>query len=360
MLSVDSSLLRRRDLAALLDVVDELGAMETLDDLRRGVPPRLAQLIPCDASVYQEMSLTRGETSWITEPLDASDGADRQDFVRNAGQHPVVRHFQGTGDPRAYRISDFIGVREYHATDLYDLFFGPLGVERLMTSLLPVEPGAFVAAVVCREPGSDFGVRDRALLNALVPHLRRSYDRAVARERVERLLRGLGHAGDDSFGVVLLAASGAPELMTDQARAWLGGDRLPEALADWVAACRGSARATTATDAPGGRLVVRFVRADRGGGHDALLIERASRALSPAALRAHGLSRREVELLVRLAHGGTNAQIAADLLISPATVRNHLNTIFAKLGVHDRGSAVARARELSATRLAASSTTSES
>jgi DNA-binding NarL/FixJ family response regulator len=106
---------------------------------------------------------------------------------------------------------------------------------------------------------------------------------------------------------------------------------------------------TTVLETSAGRLVVRFVAADRSGGADALLIERSSDDLSPAALRAYGLRPREIELLVRLARGGTNAEIAADLFISPGTVRKHLDTIYAKLSVHDRGTAVARARELSAT-----------
>jgi DNA-binding CsgD family transcriptional regulator len=335
--------LRSRDLVAVLDVVEEMGAMGTLDDLRRGVPSRLQRLIPCDAAVFQEMSLTRGETMWVTEPLDASAGSDPEDFVRNADQHPVVRHFQETGDAHAYRISDFVGVRQYHATDLYDLFFGPLGVERLMTSLLAVAPGAFVAAVVCRERGSDFGERDRAVMNALVAHLRGAYERAVDRERVDRLLAGLEQASDGRYGVVLTGADGGPELVTEQARRWLGSERLPSEVTDWLAECRRRATASAATviDAPSGPLVVRLV------GADALLIERPKGDLSRDALRTHGLTRREVELLERLARGGTYAQIATDLFISTGTVRKHLNSIFAKLGVHDRGTAVARARDIS-------------
>jgi DNA-binding CsgD family transcriptional regulator len=212
-----------------------------------------------------------------------------------------------------------------------------------MTSLVPVAPGAFVATVVCRERASDFGERDRAVMNALVAHLRGAYDRAVDGERVDRLLAGLQQASDGRYGVVLTGADGGPELVTEQARRWLGGERLPSEVTDWLAECRrgGTAGAATVIDAPSGRLVVRLV------GADALLIERPRGDLSRDALRTQGLTRREVELLERLARGGTYAQIAADLFISTGTVRKHLNSIFAKLGVHDRGTAVARARDLS-------------
>ena len=55
------------------------------------------------------------------------------------------------------------------------------------------------------------------------------------------------------------------------------------------------------------------------------------------------LSRREVEVL-RLLALGLNTKTAAERLhVSPATVRNHVQNLFAKLGVHSRLEAVAYA-----------------
>jgi len=55
------------------------------------------------------------------------------------------------------------------------------------------------------------------------------------------------------------------------------------------------------------------------------------------------LTRREIELL-RLMMGGANTKAMAQRLhISPATVRNHVQNIFGKLGVHSRLEAVAHA-----------------
>jgi len=57
------------------------------------------------------------------------------------------------------------------------------------------------------------------------------------------------------------------------------------------------------------------------------------------------LTDRERELLALIAGGLRNADIAARLVISPKTVRNHVSNIFSKLQVADRAEAIARARE---------------
>ena len=53
-----------------------------------------------------------------------------------------------------------------------------------------------------------------------------------------------------------------------------------------------------------------------------------------------GLTRREREVLELVAEGLTNAQIAARLWISCKTVGHHLESTYAKLGVHTRTAAV--------------------
>jgi DNA-binding CsgD family transcriptional regulator len=54
------------------------------------------------------------------------------------------------------------------------------------------------------------------------------------------------------------------------------------------------------------------------------------------------LTPRECEVLVWVARGKTNPEIAQLLWITPATVRKHLENVFCKLGVGTRTAAVVR------------------
>lgn len=53
-----------------------------------------------------------------------------------------------------------------------------------------------------------------------------------------------------------------------------------------------------------------------------------------------GMTPREAEVLVLIADGMSNAEIARSLHISQATVKSHINNLFAKAGLRDRAQAV--------------------
>lgn len=104
---------------------------------------------------------------------------------------------------------------------------------------------------------------------------------------------------------------------------------------------RGTTRGFFFIRAPGGRD---FSERDRSvltllHPHLAKVRERWQQRREPA-----GLTERESQIMRLLAHGLTNKEIAAELVVATGTVRRHLENIYAKLGVHTRTAAVARAR----------------
>ncbi|MEU2093911.1 response regulator [Streptomyces globisporus] len=80
-----------------------------------------------------------------------------------------------------------------------------------------------------------------------------------------------------------------------------------------------------------GRLITEFAR---------------QRVSAPPKRSIDGLTAREAEVLVLIARGLSNADIADRLTITDHTVKTHINRLFAKMGLRDRAQAVILAYEL--------------
>ena len=76
-----------------------------------------------------------------------------------------------------------------------------------------------------------------------------------------------------------------------------------------------------------------------------LLDRFAGALLSAPSASLEGLTEREHEVLLHVAQGLSNAEIAARLVVTEATVKTHVGRILAKLGLRDRVQAVVLAYE---------------
>lgn len=72
----------------------------------------------------------------------------------------------------------------------------------------------------------------------------------------------------------------------------------------------------------------------------------ASFERSERAIEALGLTKKEVEVLERLALGGSNQEIADQLCVSKSTVKSHLIHVYQKLEVSRRTQAIQKSRTL--------------
>ncbi len=75
--------------------------------------------------------------------------------------------------------------------------------------------------------------------------------------------------------------------------------------------------------------------------NDVLIVAPLRTFRDPA--EAEGLSERELEVLLMVARGMSNHQIAVSLHLSEATVKRHLANIYPRIGVSSRGEAVRKA-----------------
>ncbi|MFG1604844.1 LuxR C-terminal-related transcriptional regulator [Actinoplanes sp. NPDC049265] len=105
--------------------------------------------------------------------------------------------------------------------------------------------------------------------------------------------------------------------------------------------------AATRLRAASGRWLVlnasRLHGADGAPGPTAVTVEPArSEQIAPIIVRAYALTPREQQVTRAVARGLTSPEIAAELFLSPHTVREYLKAVFAKVGVAGRGELVAK------------------
>jgi DNA-binding CsgD family transcriptional regulator len=155
-------------------------------------------------------------------------------------------------------------------------------------------------------------------------------------------------------GLVVLTRRGAVRSATGRARELLrrylppagGPSRLPAALDGWLKPKR---RGTALPDAAGHPLIFErgetllIVRRVAANGCHLLLLEERITALAPKERRPTGPTPRETDVLVLVAQGHSNREIASRLNLSPRTVDKHLEQIYARLTLAPRDGAVNRA-----------------
>ena len=164
---------------------------------------------------------------------------------------------------------------------------------------------------------------DVAVLDIRMPHM-------DGIEATRRIVAALG----DGVRVLMLTTFGLDEYVFAALRAGASGfmlkDAPPEELLEAirVVAAGDSLLAPAVT----GAVVAEFAR-------------RAPAAGVDGDDRLAELTEREREVLVQLTRGRSNAEIAADLVVSDATVKTHVAHVLMKLGVRDRVQAVILAYE---------------
>ncbi len=140
--------------------------------------------------------------------------------------------------------------------------------------------------------------------------------------------------------------AGAPLDLLLEPGTGTGDQRLPEAWMPWLADCLAAEEnaappplpiaATAATPAWTLSLVIRLnanevlLRLDEAEGQD------DTRRIRETL----GLTKREAEVLLWVARGKTNRDIATILTLSPRTVDKHLEQVYTKLGVENRAAAI--------------------
>jgi ATP/maltotriose-dependent transcriptional regulator MalT len=133
---------------------------------------------------------------------------------------------------------------------------------------------------------------------------------------------------------------------------WMDEHHLPDTLRSWVQQQLRIDRSEVLVPMQpwqvnrGSRQLEIELLCDFGAERHLLILTEQSIALPLAQqLRSIGLTNREAEVLMSIAAGKTNQEIAEELSISLQTVKKHVANIFGKLNAHNRMDAVNKARQ---------------
>ncbi len=202
-----------------------------------------------------------------------------------------------------------------------------------------------IIALAFNRPQRSFAESERVKLNLIRPHILQAYANAEEltghveeKNDLQTALRETGH------GLIALDERDLPAHATPGALDCLGrffpdrdpSPRLPDPVLDWLASEPRTAFMLHAADA---KLILRSPR------HSARRLVLVSEEPYQAGPGGARLTARETEVLGWLAEGKSNAEIAVILAIAPGTVKQHVQSILAKLGVENRTAATAVARE---------------
>jgi DNA-binding CsgD family transcriptional regulator len=345
------------------ELVRRVQRLDGVTDVFAQASPRLRRLVPFDAAAWVASDPATGLPTAPSriENMDAAEPSHCLALWRRehlTGDINLFRDLARSDRPAAalrHRVGDPTGSPRYRE------FVEPLGFADELRLVLRSGGNPWATVTLLRRPGQDpFTPGETDLVASLseplgeVLRLQARPDEALRRDR-----------RPDRPGLLVFDAGGVLLSANEEARAWLAElpptRTLPSDLgvevplwmiplvyrARAVAAGRdsGSARARIRTRS-GPWLVCHGSCLRAAGGQVdtiAVVIEPAQAVdIAPIIVQAYDLSDRERQVTRLLARGLGTADIAAELLLSPHTVRDHVKALFHKVGVSSRGELVAK------------------
>ena len=233
-----------------------------------------------------------------------------EDFVRAAAL---------ASPGQAFRNEDVADLDAYHRSSIYLEFSKPSGIEHIL-SVVHADLETDLGEILCLfrdDPQRPFTDGERSILETLLPHLVTAWRQRQALHRYEsggqaEVSVG-GHAVVDDKGMLQTVEARLSSLLRGVWPNW-NGPLLPAEAARVLR--EGSVRVAG--------LEVRIVPGQ--GRH----------LLSVRKLGDDGLTLAETKVARLFADGGSNRAVAAQLGVSPATVRNQLASIYRKLDIHSK------------------------
>jgi DNA-binding CsgD family transcriptional regulator len=269
-------------------------------------------------------------------------------LVDAMAEHPLFEEILVKRQARPVKITDVCPSARFRRTALYNDYYRPYAITNQLVVGLDAPGHGFITCAISRHR-RDFTEADRTVFGLLKPHFLAAMRNA---RTVARLRQGpaaplpapaTGLARINAAGGLLSCDATAERLLRTHFGPGAFTTRLlPGPLLWWLHQARSSYAPPTDFSHHSGaaELGVRLVPL----GPDEQLLVLEERVRSTAdGLRRLGLTPREAQILQYLAQGLPDKEISRLCGVSPRTVQNHLQNIYAKLQVDNRTAALCRA-----------------
>jgi DNA-binding CsgD family transcriptional regulator len=269
-------------------------------------------------------------------------------------EHPGIKNLRLYAT-RTIALSDLLPLHQWRKTALFNEVYSKLGMHEQLAGAFPYAWPELAGMIVNRSRRT-FTERDRLVLNLLRFHVSEACRNAnmvevntaeAIAEAFVPLLDGGTIVLDRTDNVLFISAQAHQHLESFFAleKPFRGG--IPETVRQWVRRELGTFDTDALAVRPPQTLVIRRgettlqVRLSPGPAVHVLVLRVEAPGCDVEKLRPIGLGHRATEVLYWVGQGKTNEEIALILGMSRGTVKTHLKTVFARLGVENRASAAA-------------------
>lgn len=189
----------------------------------------------------------------------------------------------------------------------------------------PLTGASTFISVARRRPTPRFAQRDLRALELLAPHLAAGLDMALSEElTAQRNPGATALIATDATGWLRAGEPAVTDMLRSEWPGWVG-PRLPGPLVAWIAARKGD-------------YLGRHLHASLHWHGDHAFVSVRRRDVRDR------LTRREREVAAAFSSGQSYREVAEELGLAPATVRHHLRSVYAKLGVTEKATFALRWR----------------
>jgi DNA-binding CsgD family transcriptional regulator len=366
--------LTQQELQDLLAAIQSIHAIADLETFPYQVLSIIPRVVGSDLTTFCQINFQKHRVLWICPEFNFYPKIDQTDFQYLPTQHfnenPLLSNFPQQQAPLTSKVSDFLTEPQLHRLGtFYEQFLQPAGLaDQMGVPLMGVTQKSahlnhlsdtqqdFLGLAIHRDR-RNFTETDRYLLNLLRPHLIQAYRNLNTLVQLKLESQGLRDALDQ-LCVIFLTETGKPQWISQavvdlfQKYGQISPHpsiELPFYIQQWIKYQLATEKSEPLHLEPYPPLrleleescLILRLKCDPQKAQNLLFLEEQRKfTLSLESLEYLGLTRREAEVFSHISDGKKNQEVAHLLGITSGTVRNHLERIFAKLGVQNRSAAV--------------------